>query len=230
MNYSVERMVKATLMAPVPLALCVLLSLPLAVQAAPGAHGPNGEHLDGPATPAAASTSSAPKLEAHSETFELVATLAGGELSMLIDRYSSNEPVLHGQVEVESDGIKAIARFHADHGDYAIDDARLLQALAKPGQHPMVFTITAGDDTDLLDGVLVVKQAVSLSEPHDHGHDHADHDDAHAHASINKAWWVVGGLTLLAAVAWLGSIWRKGHKGRQERAVGSPVNTTGRDA
>ena len=41
------------------------------------------------------------------------------ELSVTIDRYDSNEPVLGAAVEVESDGMRAAAQFHADHGDYA---------------------------------------------------------------------------------------------------------------
>lgn len=40
--------------------------------ASPGAHGPNGEHLDGPA--AAAPAGSLPRLETFSEAFELVAS------------------------------------------------------------------------------------------------------------------------------------------------------------
>jgi hypothetical protein len=132
--------------------------------AAPGAHGPNGEHLDGPAQQASAST--APRLEAKSELFELVATLSGGELSMLVDRFDTNEPVLGAKLEVESGAHKAIARFHADHGDYAIDDAAFLQALARPGEHPLVITVTSGAQADLLEGTLrVVAPAAD-----DHGH------------------------------------------------------------
>ena len=219
-----ERVGHATAKAHTTLLLSLMLAMPMASHAGPGTHGPNGEHLDGPPTSAKATASAVPTLEAHSETFELVARLAGGELSMLIDRYNSNEPVLNGQVEVESAGIKAIARFHADHGDYAIDDVRLLEALAKPGQHPLVITITAGEEADLLDGVLVVEQAVGLSQ----GHDPGDHADPHEHGSGSKVLWVVGGLTLLAALAWAGSMWRKAL--RQGQGAGSPANTAGKEA
>lgn len=149
------------------------ISIPAAVLAAallagpalagPGAHGPNGEHLDAPAQQAG--TASAPKLEAQSELFELVATLAGGELSILVDRYDSNEPVLGASVEVESGALKAQAKFHADHGDYAVDDPALLQALGQAGEHALVFTIVAGQDSDLLEGTLRVGAA---QEPHEH--------------------------------------------------------------
>ena len=67
--------------------------------AAPGAHGPNGEHLDGPTTMRAASA--LPRVEAKSETFELVAELRASELAIVVDRYESNEPVLGAKLEVE---------------------------------------------------------------------------------------------------------------------------------
>lgn len=125
--------------------------------AAPGAHGPNGEHLDSPS--AAGGAPAAPRVEAHSELFELVGTLSGGELSILVDRYHTNEPVLNGRLEVESGAHKAVAKFHADLGDYSVDDAAFLQAIGKPGEHPLVFTIAAAGETDLLDGTLRVGAA-----------------------------------------------------------------------
>lgn len=122
--------------------------------ASPGAHGPNGEHLDGPAGAAVAGT--VPRLEVASETFELVGQLSGGEFSVMIDRFETNEPVLNGALEVEYKGIKARAKFHADMGDYAIDDAKFLQALAAPGKHALLFTFIAGEESDLLEGTLDV--------------------------------------------------------------------------
>ncbi len=139
------------------------------VYASPGAHGPDGEHLD--AKSGAAASSSQPRMEANSDMFELVATLYEGELSILIDRYQTNEPLLNAELEVESGGIKAKAKFHADHGDYAIDDQALLKLLLTPGEHALVFTIVAGEETDLLDGKLV-KTALT-ADGHgrdDHGH------------------------------------------------------------
>lgn len=122
--------------------------------ASPGAHGPNGEHLDGPA--ATAGGTAAPRVETFTEAFELVGHLSGGELSVLIDRYETNEPVLNATLEVEHKGMKAQAKFHKDMGDYAIDDPKLLAALSKPGSHILLFTLVAGDEGDLLEGTLVV--------------------------------------------------------------------------
>jgi hypothetical protein len=131
--------------------------------AGPGAHGPNGEHLDAPA--GHVHNGGGPRIETFTETFELVAHLEADELSILVDRYATNEPVLNGVLEVEYKGIKAPATFHADHGDYAVTDPRLLKALAVPGKHALVFTLAAGEDSDLLEGTL----EVGNDDTHSHG-------------------------------------------------------------
>lgn len=163
--------------------LCAMLLLPAAALAAPGAHGPNGEHLDGPAQNGAGTA--APRVEAKSELFELVATLSGGELSILVDRYETNEPVLNARLEVEAGPHKATAKFHGDLGDYAVDDPAFLKALERTGEHALVFTVAAGQQTDLLDGTLRVgPQAV--------------HDD-HGHGILTARNAVAAGVVLLVA-------------------------------
>jgi hypothetical protein len=153
--------------------------------ASPGAHGPNGEHLDAPG--GHVHSDAGPRIETFTESFELVGHLQGDELSVLVDRYESNEPVLNGKLEVEFNGMKAHARFHADHGDYAIDDAKFLQALSKPGKHSLVFTLTAGEESDLLEGTMEVKGQ-------DAAHDNS-HEDSHAH-SFSLMAWAIGGVLL----------------------------------
>lgn len=137
----------------------VALALVAGAFASPGAHGPNGEHLDGPASAGVAGT--LPRLETFSEMFELVGQLSGGEFSVMIDRYETNEPVLNGNLEVEYKGLKAVAKFHADMGDYAIDDPKFLKALSAPGKHALLFTLVAGEESDLLEGTLEVKASVA---------------------------------------------------------------------
>jgi hypothetical protein len=176
--------------------------------AAPGAHGPNGEHLDGPTTTAAAG-GSRPRIEAKSEQFELVATLSGGEFSMLIDRFATNEPVLNAQVEVESGGLKAKAPFHADLGDYAVADEAMLELLGKPGDHALVITVIHGKESDLLDATLKVTadQAQAATEA-PHAHDHGDADDhGHGHMSGSRKLWL--GLGLVAALLIAFAAWRR---------------------
>lgn len=136
----------------------------------------------------AAPADAPPRLEASSELFELVGRLHAGELSILVDRYETNEPVLGARVEVKLGELKAPAKFHADHGDYAVDDAAFLKALAAPGEHALLFTIVAGEDSDLLDATLVV------------GGDRA-HDDGHSHW---LEWFLVaGGVLLVLGITFL---------------------------
>jgi hypothetical protein len=184
-----------------------LLALALAsspARAAPGAHGPDGEHLDGKA--AAAAVGGVPRVEAKSEQFELVARLVGGALTILIDRYETNEPVLGAKLDVESGPIKATAAFRAESGDYAVTDAALVAALAQPGEHALVFTLVAGNESDLLDGTLVTAGGMAAAGAgSDHGHGAGEHDHA---LGLPRAAWIGAGLAVLAftgGIAW----WRR---------------------
>jgi len=164
-----------------------------AALASPGAHGPNGEHLDA-AGPSSISNGPVPSFEARSEAFELMGRLQGGELSILINRFATNEPVLNAQVEVESGALKAPAKFHADMGDYAVDNEPMLKLLATSGEHSIVVTVLAGNDTDLLDGTLKVAGATAQTRDH-------SHDDGHAHGP-SRTVWLITALAILAAVGW----------------------------
>lgn len=169
--------------------LPLVLLLSASAFAAPGAHGPNGEHLDTPAA-ATSTAATAPRMEAKSETFELVAHLRDDELSMLINRFETNEPVLDAKVEVESGSVKAVAKFHSDHGDYAIDDPAFLKALKAPGAHALVITVLAGADSDLLEGTLNTEGAAA-------GH---SHDDEHGHGVPVIVWIALALLTCGVAI------------------------------
>lgn len=175
-----------------------LLCAVSAVQAGPGAHGPNGEHLDTPAAAQSGNVHGVPRFEASTETFELVGQLSDEELSVVIDRFETNEPVANAKVELEFNGVTVPGQFHADHGDYAFTDARLLQKLAKPGSHGLVFTIVAGDESDLVDSTLVV----------------AADEGEHTHEESNARWWMLGAALLLLAVAaiWLSRRLRRNKK------------------
>ena len=190
---------------PLPaLALTALLLCAIApVIAAPGAHGPNGEHLDGPTTMRAAPA--LPRVETSSEAFELVAELRASELAIVVDRYESNEPVLGATLEVESGPLKAVAAFRAEQGDYAVTDAALLKALAAPGEHGMVFTLVAGKDSDLLDGTLVTAAGGGAAGARNSSHGNDDHGHDHA---LERATWIgtgVAALGLMGGIAW----WRQ---------------------
>ena len=174
----------------------VLIALmPALTWAGPGAHGPNGEHLASPKTdnPMQAGL----RIEANSDIFELVGTLAGGELSIFIDRFVTNEPLLQAQVEVESGALKAEAKFRAEIGAYKIDDPAMLQKLSTPGEHPLVITVIAGKDSDLLDAVLRVPATLAA-------------DDHHFHWE----WWALGAL---ASLVLLGIAFSRLRNQRQRR-------------
>lgn len=152
--------------------------------AGPGAHGPNGEHLDAQA-PVLSAGASVPRAEAKSESFELVARVEAGALSILIDRYDTNEPVLDAAVEVESGAAKSKASFRREQGDYVVADPQLLKVLASPGAHPLVFTVSTPKDSDLLEASLTAHGA----EEHAHGS---------SYGAI--AAWIAGAMVLVTAV------------------------------
>lgn len=169
---------RTTLPQPARLVLLAALTLPLlALQlvvvpqlalASPGAHGPNGEHLDGPVATTAGSGQ--PRVEAFSESFEIVGRLDTTGLTLYLSRYETSEAVLNAKLEVELDGAKAPATFVADAGSYRVSDAKLLNALRRPGTHTLLFTVAAAADSDLLDGPMAVAAPNAQGEAHDDGH------------------------------------------------------------
>lgn len=186
--------------------VCAVLTAPH-VQAAPGAHGPNGEHLDMPVSGVSAAAAG-PRFETQSEGFELVGRLHGGELSMLVNRFDTSEPVLGAEVEVQLGGLKARAPFHVDAGDYAVDDETLLRALRQPGEHALVITVLAAGGGDLLDATLRVEQAGPAAQGHE-GSGWARH--------VRSGAWVAGVLLLLGgAAAWI----ERGRRARRRSPVG----------
>ena len=136
------------------------------------------------ATPAAVSATLAPRLEAQSESFELLVVLENGKLTLYLDRYATNEPVSNARIEIESGAFKAVAQLGAD-GVYTAPG----EAFAKPGQYPLVFTIQAADGSDLLNGTLTIAQPAG---PPAHGHDWTE-------------WlvWIASGVVAVLGAAWL---------------------------
>lgn len=121
------------------------------------AHGdePHGDEPHGsPAASGAASSS--PRLEAATDAFEMVARLQGETLTLFINRFETNEPVLQAKVELESGDQKAVAAYQADLGGYVVRDAAFMKAISQPGTHALVATVVAGEDADLLEGKLAV--------------------------------------------------------------------------
>jgi hypothetical protein len=100
-------------------------------------------HDHGP-QPAVTQSDAAPRGEAASSAFELVAVAHGAELAIYLDRFATNEPVPDAHVEIETPDGPAVAT--AANGAYRIKAAWL----AKPGHVDLIVTVTAGGATDVL--------------------------------------------------------------------------------
>jgi hypothetical protein len=156
-------------------------------------------------------------LETASESFEMVAQLQASELSVLIDRYDTNEPVLGATLEVETGDIKAVAQFHTDVGDYSFTDEALLKRLATPGEHALVFTLIAGTESDLLDGTLVTETVTTAHGEGGHRHNHSDHPHDHHHGR-ERAVLIGGSLAVIGLVG--GGLWWRNRRNGQNRLKG----------
>lgn len=113
------------------------------------AHG-DEDHGDTEKKPVAPAVQ-ALRVEAASDAFELVGQLQGDKLVIHLDRFASNEPVTGATVDVEGGPLKAVKATERD-GVYTVPAV----GLNEPGTHALVFTIQAGDASDLLTGDLVV--------------------------------------------------------------------------
>lgn len=145
---------------------CVRAVLALALSAFAAtavAHG-DEPHGDEP-HPVASTTTGPPRIEAATDTFEMVGRLGNGALTLFVNRFATSEPILQAQVELESGDHKATAIFRADQGSYVLSEPGLLQALGAPGSHPIVVTVTSGNEADLLEATLVVAAAEPARQP-----------------------------------------------------------------
>ena len=122
-------------------ALALLLALTAhSAQAHPG-HGDDA--------PAPVSGMAAPRAEAHTDLFELVATVRDGAAILYLDRFATNEPVTGASIDVGEGDTTAKAAPQPD-GTYRLE----APWLTRPGRHELVFTVTAGDDADLLNASI----------------------------------------------------------------------------
>lgn len=120
----------------------------------PGLVLAHGDEVHGEAPPLPANSHSLPSAEAHSLDFELVAQLQGDTLTVYLDRYSDNQPVSEASIEVASAAFSATLAAVAP-GTYQASAA----PLNHPGQHELLFTVLAGEQSDLLDARLSVSPA-----------------------------------------------------------------------
>jgi len=157
--------------------VAALALLPVTAFADEG-HGGHG------ASPSATPAALAPRVEAQSESFELVGVLEDGKLTLYLDRFATNEPVTDAAIEIESGAFKATAQSSGE-GVYTAPAA----ALTKPGEYPLVFTIRAAGETDLLNGTLGVPPPPGAS--------------SRSHDWTEWLVWIAGALVALVGIAWL---------------------------
>jgi membrane fusion protein, heavy metal efflux system len=114
---------------------------------------PAHEGHDHGAAPPPVSATIAPRGEAASDDFELVAIAEGEALAIYLDRFDTNEPVEGAVVEVETPEGPVVATPRAS-------DAYRLKApwLAKPGRYDLIITVTVEGDVDVLPVTLDVPQ------------------------------------------------------------------------
>ncbi len=125
----------------------VLAGATAPVQAGPGHSGDEGHAHDAPA----ATSVQSPRVIATSENFQLVGILKNGRLTLYLDREPDNSPVVDATITVTGGDKTVVAEKQAD-GTYAV----ATDALAKPGENELQFEIKAGEQFDLLGGVLAV--------------------------------------------------------------------------
>ncbi len=117
------------------------------------AHG-DGEDAHADAPTMSGGVSLGPRVAARSDDFELVGIARGRTLSIYLDRFADNQPVLGAKIEVEVDG-QAVQATADPSGVYTLTADWVAQA----GRHEIVFTILSDQGSDLLAGTLEVPSA-----------------------------------------------------------------------
>jgi len=121
--------------------------------------GEEHSHADDAPPAAASMPSPQPRASAQSEEFELVAVLAEQTLTLYLDQYASNAPVVDARIELESGAFKAVAK-QIEPGVYRLPG----KAFAKPGKYPLLFSLQTADSADLLSAMLEVPAEASMQE------------------------------------------------------------------
>src|SRR5262245_2853199 len=130
-------------------AVCCVAGIFLSLST-PFAH--EGGHEDDDATRSALSSSTYPRVTAHSELYELVGIVRGERLSIYLDHCATNEPVADAKVKVAIGDTEPADAERTENGVYTISFPRL----ARTGSVEVVFDVTAASGDDLLVGTLTL--------------------------------------------------------------------------
>lgn len=149
--------------------IIVSLALLLAIAVVPtGPASAHGGEDHGDEKPAAHS-SIGPRIDAHSDLFELVgipSAREGGSLTVYLHDYATNTPVTNASVELTT-GDTALEAVIAN-GAFQFKTPWVLN----PGQYDLTFSITVGDKSDLLIGRLNIPEPPPPEVAHDTIWDH----------------------------------------------------------
>jgi len=184
-------------------ALLGLLAFGLLGSSLATAHG-GEDHGDEGKSPAPA-TGVAPRASAQSDDFELVAVLSAGppqgpRLSIMVDRFKTNEPLVGAKLEVDAGG-QSVPIKEERPGLYVAQLAA--QSSVAPGAKlPLTISVDAGDTSDLLTTALEIPAS-------------STDGIEHRHSRSEFAVWLAGAALALAAVILLFVRRRRQGKGAQ---------------
>ena len=129
-----------------------------------------------------------PRVVATSEQFELVGIAENDALVIYLDGFATNVPVADATVEVTIGSDVVLAETEAE-GLYSVTS----EALIKPGDYELIFSITTPDTADLLIGTLRVAETATIA-------------GEAARPFGLPVWWLAGGLLFVGIlIGWLGS-------------------------
>lgn len=146
---------------PSPRIMAMFLALCLSGEVL--AHG-GEDHSEAASAPVV--TSHLPKFETRSDQLEMLGVYEQGALTLYIDDFKTNAPVIGARVEVSVDTQTANAK-ESDPGVYRVT----LPALATPALHLLTFIIEGHQVSDLLEGKLDMKKS---APPPIHSHSGPD--------------------------------------------------------
>ncbi|MFT4731244.1 MAG: hypothetical protein ACI89W_000247 [Gammaproteobacteria bacterium] len=182
------------------------------VQSSPGAHGPNGEHLNMEQNN---QQTHRPKFEAFTESFELLGEVYSGELILYLHDFETNTPTQSAEIELEVGDFVASANYDRAQNRYVVTDPKLLSVLNTAGEHEVIVTILTEDNGDFLMANLLMPQGYTQSSDAVHSHDDEHvHDTASQHGEehYHFPWWALGLAIVIFALGFLLGRIKKGLK------------------
>lgn len=97
----------------------------------------------------------APRAEAASQDFELVAIAGPHRLTIYLDRFATDEPVERATLEVAENAGKTVKAEPREEGGYVVT----APWLDVPGKHDLTFIVSAGDLSDLLTATIEIPES-----------------------------------------------------------------------